>query len=146
MEQIKFNSSIVSDYDLYNNLLEDSSDGLEVLMPGDGDFLHDDLSRVVKVVLGILYSLFCVGAFVGNACVLIVIVTNRSLRTVTNTFILSLTVSDILISCWNMPMQLMFYLKNEWTFGAAVCKMTSFVQGISISTSIFALAAISIER
>ncbi|XP_045213882.2 QRFP-like peptide receptor [Mercenaria mercenaria] len=116
------------------------------LLPDDGDFLLDDMSRTMKTILCVLYSLLSVGAFAGNACILIVIIAKRSLRTVTNTFILSLAVSDILIAGWNMPLQLLFHLNNEWTFGETMCKLTSFIQGVGIITSILALSAIAIER
>lgn len=124
----------------------DYVDGLSSLLPDDGDFILEDMSRTVKTILCVFYTLLSVGAFVGNACILIVIISKRSLRTVTNTFILSLAVSDILIAAWNMPLQLLFHLNNEWTFGETMCKLTSFIQGVSILTSILALTAIAVER
>lgn len=124
----------------------DYADTFNFLLPEDGDFILDDMSRTVKSILSVFYTLLSVGAFAGNACILIMIICKRSLRTVTNTFILSLTVSDILIAAWNMPLQLLFHLNNEWTFGETMCKLTSFVQGVSILTSILALTAIAVER
>ncbi|KAL4240791.1 hypothetical protein ACF0H5_001579 [Mactra antiquata] len=146
MAQINFNSNIGMDYDLISDLNEMFSVSTDVPELREEDFLPKDFSSEMKMILGILYSFFCIGAFLGNISILSMIVTNRSLRTVTNTFILSLTVSDLLVSCWNMPMQLIFYLKNEWTFGETVCKLTSYINGVCIATSILALVSISIER
>lgn len=138
----------VASEDLYEILHAnvDYADGLSSLLPDDGDFILEDMSRAVKTILCVFYTLLSVGAFAGNACILIVIISKRSLRTVTNTFILSLAVSDILIAAWNMPLQLLFHLNNEWTFGKTMCKLTSFIQGVSILTSILALTAIAVER
>lgn len=45
-----------------------------------------------------------------------------------------------------MPLQLMFHLNNEWSLGEVMCKLTSFIQGVGIITSILALTAIAVER
>jgi len=118
----------------------------ELYLPGDNDFLPEEFSYLLKVTLTVLYSFVAIGAILGNLCVLLVILCHPALRTVTNTFILSLTVSDTLIAAWNVPLQLLFYLKNEWSLGEGMCKVTSFVQGVSILASILTLAAISLER
>lgn len=143
------------DYDtnyLYTGLrlnINDSNydDGdVSFFLPSESDFLQEEFPKSLKVALTVLYSFTCIGATLGNLCTLLVILCHPALRTITNTFILSLAVSDTLIAAWNIPLQLLFYLKNEWSLGEAMCKITSFVQGVSILASILTLAAISIER
>lgn len=112
----------------------------------DSDFLPEEFSHSLKITLTVLYSFVAFGAIVGNLCVLVVVLCHPALRTVTNTFILSLAASDTLIASWNVPLQLLFYLKNEWGLGESMCKATSFVQGVSILASILTLTAISLER
>lgn len=117
-----------------------------VLIPDSSDFLMDHLPSVVKYTLCVIYSILIVGSFSTNVCVLFVILCHRSLRNITNTFIVSLSISNILVATWTMPLQFVYHLQNEWTFGEAMCKVTSYVQGVSIVSSILALVAISVER
>ncbi|KAH3862238.1 hypothetical protein DPMN_025204 [Dreissena polymorpha] len=137
-------------FDLYENESRDKydigQDLYALLDQSDDHFIPEDFSHGLKVVLAVLYSFLSAGALVGNACVLVVILTHPAIRTVTNTFIVSLAASDALIAAWNMPLQLVFYVRNEWGLGEGMCKVTSFVQGVSILASILTLTGISIER
>jgi len=45
----------------------------------------------------------------GNGLMVAAVVADRRLRTVTNTFMVSLAISDILIATVNMPVQLWYY-------------------------------------
>ena len=66
---------------------------------------------------------------------------------VTNVFILSLAVSDILIATVNMPVQLFKYINNnEWTLGSFMCKMSRYLQGVVIVSSILTLTGIAADR
>lgn len=129
--------------DLNTSLYEDN---IDVYVPSENDFLPEVFPASLRIFLAVVYSAVSVMAMLGNVGVLFVILCHPALRTITNTFILSLTVSDTLIAAWTVPLQLLYYLRNEWVLGEAMCKVTSFVQGVSILSSILALAAISLER
>lgn len=45
----------------------------------------------------------------GNGLMVAAVIADRRLRTVTNTFMVSLAVSDVLIATVNMPVQLWYY-------------------------------------
>ncbi|KAG7222089.1 hypothetical protein INR49_016659, partial [Caranx melampygus] len=83
---------------------------------------------------------------VGNILVCLIVLENRRMRTVTNLFILNLAISDLLVGIFCIPTTLVDNLITGWPFSNTVCKMSGFVQGVSVSASVFTLVAISVER
>ncbi len=54
--------------------------------------------------------------------------------------------SDLLIAVVTMPMQLSSFVQNEWTAGQVPCKLTHYVQGVTIVVSILTLTAVAFDR
>ncbi|CAI4225170.1 unnamed protein product [Auanema sp. JU1783] len=96
----------------------------------------------------ILLLLLIVLVIFGNALVILAVLIDKKLRTVTtNKFIASLAVSDILVGTIVMPFSLYYKLSNdEWTLGYAWCQF-HLVSGVfSTTASIVHLVAISLDR
>ncbi|CAM9601891.1 unnamed protein product [Bubo scandiacus] len=102
-----------------------------------------ELDLAVRVLLYALIFALSVG---GNALVVAVLALNRRLRTVTNAFLLSLALSDLLLALCCMPFTLLPNLMGTFVFGEAVCKLVAYLMGVSVSVSTFSLVAIAIER
>lgn len=121
----------------------------------------------------LLYALIFVLSIGGNALVVAVLLLHRRLRTVTNSFLLSLALSDLLLALCCMPFTLLPNLMGTFIFGEAVCKLMAYLMGtqraregcaapcraapccavtaarpagVSVSVSTFSLVAIAIER
>ncbi|ELW61423.1 Cholecystokinin receptor type A [Tupaia chinensis] len=93
-----------------------------------------------------LYSLIFLLSVLGNTLVITVLIRNKRMRTVTNIFLLSLAVSDLMLCLFCMPFNLIPNLLKDFIFGSAVCKTTTYFMGTSVSVSTFNLVAISLER
>ncbi|XP_069779199.1 cholecystokinin receptor type A [Narcine bancroftii] len=102
-----------------------------------------DLDQTVRIFL---YCLCFALSVVGNVLVITVLLKNKRLRTVTNTFLLSLAASDLMLCLFCMPFTLIPNLLQDFIFGSAVCKAVAYFMGISVSVSTFSLVAISLER
>ncbi|XP_053109900.1 cholecystokinin receptor type A [Hemicordylus capensis] len=102
-----------------------------------------DLDQPVRILL---YSVIFLLSVLGNTLVIIVLIRNKRMRTVTNIFLLSLAFSDLMLCFFCMPFTLIPNLLHDFIFGSAVCKITSYFMGISVSVSTFNLVAISLER
>ncbi|KAM8821802.1 gastrin/cholecystokinin type B receptor [Eudromia elegans] len=102
-----------------------------------------ELDLTVRVLL---YALIFVLSVCGNALVVAVLLLNRRLRTVTNSFLLSLALSDLLLALCCMPFTLVPNLMGTFVFGEAVCKLMAYLMGVSVSVSTFSLVAIALER
>ncbi|XP_008835567.1 cholecystokinin receptor type A [Nannospalax galili] len=94
----------------------------------------------------LLYSLIFLLSVLGNTLVITVLIRNKRMRTVTNIFLLSLAVSDLMLCLFCMPFNLIPNLLKDFIFGSAVCKTTTYFMGTSVSVSTFNLVTISLER
>ncbi|XP_056899613.1 cholecystokinin receptor isoform X1 [Takifugu flavidus] len=94
----------------------------------------------------LLYALIFLVSVIGNLLIIVVLTVNKRMRTVTNTFLLSLAVSDLMMAVFCMPFTLIPSILKNFIFGAAMCKIVSYFMGISVSISTFSLVAIAIER
>ncbi|XP_026543498.1 cholecystokinin receptor type A [Notechis scutatus] len=102
-----------------------------------------ELDQTVRIFL---YSLIFLLSVAGNTLVITVLIRNKRIRTVTNLFLLSLAISDLMLCFFCMPFTLIPNLLQDFIFGSPLCKITSYFMGVSVSVSTFSLVAISLER
>uniref|UniRef100_A0A8C3AFZ6 Gastrin/cholecystokinin type B receptor n=1 Tax=Cyclopterus lumpus TaxID=8103 RepID=A0A8C3AFZ6_CYCLU len=102
-----------------------------------------DINQTVRIVL---YSLIFLLSVLGNSLIIAVLVRNRRMRTVTNLFLLSLAISDLMVSLVCIPFTLIPNLMRDFIFGTGMCKLVMYFMGVSVSVSTFNLVAISLER
>lgn len=77
----------------------------------------------------LLYSLIFLVSVIGNLLIIVVLTVNKRMRTVTNTFLLSLAVSDLMMAVFCMPFTLIPSILKDFIFGAAMCKTVSYLMG-----------------
>ncbi|XP_021571515.1 gastrin/cholecystokinin type B receptor isoform X2 [Carlito syrichta] len=102
-----------------------------------------ELELAIRVTLYAVIFLMSVG---GNVLIIVVLGLSRRLRTVTNAFLLSLAVSDLLLAVACMPFTLLPNLMGTFVFGTVICKAVSYLMGVSVSVSTLSLVAIALER
>ena len=100
----------------------------------------------IVVVLSLLYGIVSLLAICGNVLVMLVIVKNRKMHTVTNFFIANLACADILIGLLSTPFQFQAALLQRWNLPDLLCPIAPFVKELSVSVSILTLAVISVDR
>ena len=88
------------------------------------------ISREQILTLILPYSIIFLLAIIGNALVIITLGSNRRMRSVTNIFLLNLAVSDLLLGVFCMPFTLVGVLLKEFIFGALMCSLISYLQGL----------------
>lgn len=76
-----------------------------------------------------LYAAILLLAVIGNSLVIMTLVQNRRMRTITNVFLLNLAVSDILLGVLCMPFTLIGTLLRDFVFGEIMCKFLPYLQG-----------------
>ena len=87
-----------------------------------------DLHQIIRILL---YCLIFLLSILGNILVITVLIRNKQMRTVTNTFLLSLAVSDLMLCLFCMPFTLIPNLLKDFIFGSAVCKTATYFMGKS---------------
>ncbi|XP_045773790.1 dopamine D2-like receptor [Maniola jurtina] len=82
----------------------------------------------------------------GNVLVIMSVVRERTLQTVTNYFIVSLAVADLLVAVVVMPFGVYYLVNGSWGLPAFICDVYIAMDVTSSTSSIFNLVAISVDR
>ena len=99
-----------------------------------------------KIVLAIAYGIITLLSLVGNSLVIVTFVFDKNMRSVTNVFILSLAVSDLMVTLTLVPFNIGLVMSKYWIFGRTACKIVPFFMTFSISSSSLTLCSISLDR
>lgn len=103
-------------------------------------------SRTAIVGLAALVAFLIVFTVVGNALVMLAVLTSRALRAPQNLFLVSLAAADILVAALVMPFSLANELMGYWHFGRAWCGTYQALDVLFCTASIGHLCAISLDR
>ncbi|RZF36506.1 hypothetical protein LSTR_LSTR008841 [Laodelphax striatellus] len=68
------------------------------------------------------------------------------MRTVTNYFLVNLSVADLMMSVFNCIFNFVSMLENNWHFGQTYCTVNNFVANVTVAASVFTLTGISCDR
>ncbi|XP_013790108.1 cholecystokinin receptor type A-like, partial [Limulus polyphemus] len=88
---------------------------------------------------------FMIGA-TGNIIVIAVMIGDRTSRNVTNIFLVSLAVADLLLLVICAPLDVTHYLVMQWDQEGTVCKIAAYAEQLSAFASILNLVAVTLER
>ncbi|XP_061589345.1 neuropeptide Y receptor Y8a [Cololabis saira] len=97
-------------------------------------------------LLIVAYSTVIAIGLLGNTGLVFIIARQQELCNVTNILIANLSCSDILMCLVCLPVTVIYTLMDRWVLGEALCKVTPFVQCMSVTVSIFSLVLIALER
>ena len=106
----------------------------------------------VKCIKTFAYSLILLISLSGNLAVIAIVSKNKSMWTTTNFLIANMAASDLLISVFAVPRELVeiFTGPKRWLLhgltGLILCKLVYFFQDISAAVSIQSLVVIAIDR
>ncbi|XP_060596397.1 QRFP-like peptide receptor isoform X1 [Ruditapes philippinarum] len=107
---------------------------------------HKDKDESVALGLVILYVPTFLAGFVGNSLLAIVILARRRFRNVTNFLLCNLAMADLSVTIICIPVAVGQALYRIWLYGEFMCKMTGFLQGVTVAASVFTIALLSIDR
>ncbi|ESO94945.1 hypothetical protein LOTGIDRAFT_144771 [Lottia gigantea] len=97
--------------------------------------------------IGIILASFSFITIVGNIMVMIAVYKEIYLRTVTNYFIVSLAVADLMVGGIVMPFSISHEMTNQiWLYGTAWCDLWHSLDVLASSASILNLCVISLDR
>ena len=104
-------------------------------------------SEVSKYAVLVLMCVINATAVIGNVSIIVVVLRCFHLRhTLTNFFVLNLSVVDFLASVVTLPMGISSFLDDTWPYGPNWCIASGFLTSFVIFASICSLCIISMER
>ncbi len=111
-----------------------------------------ELPQSLRDALTVLHVIVFATSLLGNIVVLLLIVTNKSIRFATSTFIVSLTISNLMVTVFAIPTQMAIissptldFYSNENT-GSFTCKIMTYMESVAMTANILTLVCLSIER
>lgn len=99
----------------------------------------------LTVAVSIAYGLLCVVGLAGNGLVVFVIARYASMKTVTNLYILNLSIADS-VFLLGLPLLMTTLLARRWVFGLVLCKVYYVMTGVNAFTGSFTLTVMSADR
>lgn len=113
---------------------------------GEDDSPYPKIALDIPTIIIItLYGLICLIGLVGNGLVIYVVLRYHRLKTVTNIYILNLSIADGLFLVV-LPMLITTAIVRVWVFGSAMCKLYFMLTCINSFTSAFTLTVMAIDR
>ncbi|KAJ6222905.1 hypothetical protein RDWZM_001450 [Blomia tropicalis] len=92
------------------------------------------------------YSLIVILSLFGNGLLIPVMLSKNSTRTLTNMLIVNLAVADLLLTLFNIPVNIVRFVSRDWIFGSFICQLTPFIQSLSAHCSSITIMMIAYER
>jgi len=99
-----------------------------------------------QLIWSVFFVAMATTATCGNLIVIWIVMWHKRMRTVTNYFIVNLSIADTMVSSLNVTFNFVFMLTGHWPFGYVYCKICSFISIISVCGSVFTLVAIAADR
>ena len=111
--------------------------------PYSNDVMHNPILKTIFIMLYIIIFLLGVS---GNLLVVLAVVRNLAMQTITNLFIVNLAVSEILMCLLAVPFTPLSGLLNSWVFGSTLCHFVPMTLGVTVHVSTLTLTAIAVDR
>ncbi|XP_041761976.1 octopamine receptor beta-3R-like isoform X3 [Anopheles merus] len=100
----------------------------------------------VLCLKSLIFGSIIIGAVLGNALVIISVHKNRKLRVITNYFVVSLAMADMLVALCAMTFNASVELSGRWLFGSFMCDVWNSLDVYFSTASILHLCCISVDR
>ncbi|XP_015186351.1 PREDICTED: tachykinin-like peptides receptor 86C [Polistes dominula] len=105
-----------------------------------------DLPWWQKLSWSLIFAIILLIATGGNIIVMWIVLAHRRMRTVTNYFLVNLSLADLMMSLFNCAFNFIYLLNSNWPFGVVYCTINNFIAPVTVASSVFTLVVISFDR
>uniref|UniRef100_A0A182VYP0 G-protein coupled receptors family 1 profile domain-containing protein n=1 Tax=Anopheles minimus TaxID=112268 RepID=A0A182VYP0_9DIPT len=110
---------------------------------------HDEelqTEMMVSTIVAIFFGLIGITGLLGNALVVLVVLSNPQMRSTTNLLIINLAIADLLFVVFCVPFTATDYVLSSWPFGDLWCKSVQYLIVVTAHASIYTLVLMSLDR
>ena len=93
-------------------------------------------------LIGLSAGLLSVVTIAGNLMVMISFKMDKQLQTISNYFLFSLAVADMIVGLWSMPLFTVTLIHRSWPYGAVLCDAWLSIDYLASQTSVLNLLVI----
>ncbi|XP_025016167.1 muscarinic acetylcholine receptor M5 [Tetranychus urticae] len=106
----------------------------------------ETFSIAETIIIAFITGCFSIITIVGNVMVMISFKMDKQLQTISNYFLLSLSIADFLIGLISMPLFSLYTLLNRWPLGPFICDTWLAIDYLISNASVLNLLIISFDR
>lgn len=135
-------------YELYESLVisfPGNSSAIDFNNTEDGEYIPYGLRPETYIVPLVFIVVFFVG-LLGNGTLVFIFIRNRFMRSIPNTYIMSLAIGDFLVIVGTVPFISTIYTFDSWPYGSFICKLSEFLKDVSSGVTVLTLTLLSIDR
>ncbi|XP_030370157.1 octopamine receptor beta-1R [Scaptodrosophila lebanonensis] len=110
------------------------------------DDINGSAHLTFVIVKCFIIGFIILAAILGNMLVIVSVMRHRKLRIITNYFVVSLAVADMLVALCAMTFNASVEISGKWMFGSVMCDMWNSFDVYFSTASIMHLCCISVDR
>lgn len=112
--------------------------------------LTDNTAAIMDIittkVVPVFFGFIGITGLLGNALVVLVVISNPGMRSTTNLLIINLAMADLLFVIFCVPFTATDYMLFTWPFGDVWCKIVQYLIVVTAHASIYTLVLMSLDR
>lgn len=102
---------------------------------------------VLQILIVVLYSILIFISLTSNPLLIYVLLIKRKTQLkLIDVFVINLSISDFLLTIFNIPLCLTIFFSGKWLFGTFICKLGTYSTSSAIYINILTMAYISVDR
>ncbi|XP_053214945.1 muscarinic acetylcholine receptor M5-like [Panonychus citri] len=130
----------------YNLNYNDSVNYNGSIIGSDNHPNQETFSIAETIIIAFISGCFSIITIVGNVMVMISFKMDKQLQTISNYFLLSLSIADFLIGIISMPLFSLYTLLERWPLGPFICDTWLAIDYLISNASVLNLLIISFDR
>jgi allatostatin A receptor len=106
----------------------------------------EEFESLISKVVAVFFGFIGITGFIGNCSVVLVVLSNKQMRSTTNILIINLAAADLLFVIFCIPFTATDYIISMWPFGDAWCKIVQYLIVVTAHASIYTLVLMSLGK